>query len=616
MGAHRFDVISGVSKLMSNLRFKIPTYWLTGAVSVNVLLLTVAFLQGRSVQAEPLASLAPPQARNLMIAQDPQGLARQAAQSLGTPLPPGQAVESTAIATRPTTASEPPQFPVPRSYTSEAALIQTLANTSQATAVAGITNSDVGFNLRSAAPTGAPNPGTALPKAPIFSPPPANLGWQVPARPATGAALSPLSSPAPAPTMTSAQEAAPLQTALPQPTQSPFRLADAVPTVRTINPTPMSTAATMNGLSPLDAPLTLPSQKNSLLTQSGSGNADALTAPGRPLLRSTALSSPKFTLQGVYLYQGDQTSARARLTIAYPLTPRVLFGTSLDLATGNAFSDTRQEGFSVNELYIATSLADIPNLRFVIGQIDFTSYFDRNSFAKDGATHFFNSAFQTNPALSAAGLSSRPGLLLNWALTDNIEAKAATFSSSRGLSDFSLDGFAGELGIRYGNAIIRGTYVTDRASGNSNPFNEIGQIARGNNQFGVLKGDREESYGINAEVFIPNLKMGIFGRYGRYNNRDLGSGGDTFSGGITFLDLFTRDDRLGLGYGRGLSNDNLRRSLGERTPDVLEAFYDFRFLPNLRVGFSVQERNNFSEVVAGIRVKTEFDVTPKGRLAR
>jgi hypothetical protein len=396
----------------------------------------------------------------------------------------------------------------------------------------------------------------------------------------------------------------------------PLKLSGSVPMVRTINPSPMHAIATSTGPSPLDAPLTLPSQKNSLLTQSGSGNADALMTPSRPLLRSTAINRPKFTLQGVYLYQGDQTSARARLTIAYPLTPRVLFGTSLDLATGNAFTDTREEGFSVNELYLATSLADLPNLRLVVGQIDLTSYFDRNSFAKDGATHFFNAAFQTNPALSAAGLSSRPGLLLNWALTDNIEAKAAAFSSARGLSDFSLDGFAGELGIRYGNLIIRGTYVTDRESGANDGFNEVFQLARGNNQFGVLKGDREESYGINAEVFIPQLKMGIFGRFGRYNNRDLDAGGDTFSGGITFLDLFAAGDRLGIGYGRGLSNDNLRRGLGEPTPDVLEAFYDFRFLPNLRVGFSIQERNDFSEVIAGIRVKTEFDVTPKGRLAR
>jgi hypothetical protein len=108
--------------------------------------------------------------------------------------------------------------------------------------------------------------------------------------------------------------------------------------------------------------------------------------------------------------------------------------------------------------------------------------------------------------------------------------------------------------------------------------------------------------------------MGIFARYGRYNNVDLGQGGDTFSGGVTFLDLFAKDDRLGLAYGRGLSNDKLRIRNDDRTPDVLELFYDFRFLPNLRIGFSVQERNQFSEIVAGVRIRTEFDVTPRGRL--
>ena len=579
---------------MSDLRCKIPTYRLTSVVAANALLLAVAFLQN-PVQAGPIAPLAPPQARTIPLNS---GLvAGSVATSLSTPLPPPSARETTIAASRSTTTAIP-QFAVPRRYTSEADLIQTLSTVPPIPTVAGITNSDVGLNLRLAPPTLAPT--VAVPRSPIFSPPNASLGEGLPQQPAARPGL-PVISPTPVVT---------------QPPQPPLSLAGSVPLVRTINPTPLQAVALPGGLSPLDTPLTLPSQKNSLLTQSGGGNADTLTTPSRPLLRSTALSSPKFTLQGVYLYQGDQTSARARLNIVYPLTPRILFGTSLDLATGNAFTDTRQEGFSVNELYLATSLADLPNLRLVVGQLDLTSYFDRNSFAKDGATHFFNAAFQTNPALSAAGLSSRPGLLLNWALTDTIEAKAAAFSSSRGLSDFSLDGFAGELGIRYGNAIIRGTYVTDRESGSNDGFNEVFQIARGNNQFGVLKGDREESYGLNAEVFIPNLKMGIFGRFGRYNNRDLDIGGDTFSGGITFLDLFAPDDRLGIGYGRGLSNDGLRRGLGDRTPDVLEAFYDFRFLPNLRVGFSIQERNDFSEVIAGIRVKTEFDVTPKGRLAR
>jgi Carbohydrate-selective porin, OprB family len=651
---------------MSDIRFKILTYLLSAA-KASPLFLAMALLQAVSAQANPLSRVVPPQDR--AVGQSPMLLAEQAARSLGSPLPPSQVLESDAVAVR--RPIDPP-FVVPRSYNNEAELIQTLANqpTSVGTGmmapppqgpvfalpsasspvpvrapvvvqpaanvvqpaanrpllVTATTNSDFGLHLRSVAPvppvtnrasSGAmggtagfgaaggigarSNPQFRLP--PIVTTAPVKVVAPTPSR----ATITPYGLRA----MTSPSGFA--QSSLSQSTQV------VVPgsTLRSINPSAMQTA-NAPGLSPLDAPLALPTQKDALLTQSGSSNAGALTAPngGRPLLRSTAMTSPKFTLQGVYLYQGDQTSARARLSIVYPLTPRVLFGTNLDLATGNAFTDTREEGFSVNELYIATSLADIPNLRFVVGQIDLTSYFDRNSFAKDGATHFFNAAFQTNPALSAAGLSSRPGLLFNWALTDNIEAKAAAFSSSRGLSDFALDGFAGELGIRYGNAIIRGTYVTDRESGSRDAFNEVFQISRGNNEFGVLKGDREESYGINAEVFIPNLKMGIFGRYGRYSNRDLDRGGDTYSGGITFLDLFAPDDRLGIAYGRGLSNDNLRRGSGERTPDVLEAFYDFRFLPNLRVGFSIQERNDFSEVIAGIRVKTEFDVTPRGRLVR
>ena len=326
------------------------------------------------------------------------------------------------------------------------------------------------------------------------------------------------------------------------------------------------------------------------------------------------VKEPSLTFQGVYVTQGDDTSARARVTGIYPLTPQALFGATLDLTSeGSSFDDSRSEGLNINELYFATSLGGLPNLRFVVGQMDLTSYFDRNSFAKDGASHFFNPVFQTNPALSSTGIGSRPGLLVNWSVTDNINAKAAIFSSSDALSDFSLDGFAGEVGIRYGNAIIRGTYSTARDAGNRDSFPESFGIARGNSQFGPLEDDREEAYGLNAEVFIPNLKLGLFGRYGRYENRDLGEGADTYSLGLSFLDLLTPNDRLGLAYGRALSNDALRR--GEQ-PDVLELFYDFKFLPNLRLGFSFQGRDSFEESVLGIRVKSEFDITPKRRSPR
>jgi len=335
------------------------------------------------------------------------------------------------------------------------------------------------------------------------------------------------------------------------------------------------------------------------------------------LTRRTAVTEPSLQLQGTYILQGDDSSARVRLSGLYPLNSRTLFGGTLDLTSeANSFSDSPGQGLNINELYVATApFADLPNFRFVVGQLDLTSYFDRNSFAKDAATHFFNPVFQTNPALSATGVSSRPGALVNWTITDNIEAKAAIFSSARTVNDFTLDGFAGEIGLRYGNGIIRGTFVSDRDAGSRDGFQEIFGVARSDGGTGLRTSDREEAYGVNGEYFFPQLNMGVFGRYGRYDNRELGLGGDTFSGGISFVDVFSPNDRLGLAYGRTLSNDKLRRERGDEVPDVLELFYDFRFLPNLRLGFTFQQRNDFSETYGGFRVKTELDVTPRGRLA-
>jgi hypothetical protein len=248
--------------------------------------------------------------------------------------------------------------------------------------------------------------------------------------------------------------------------------------------------------------------------------------------------------------------------------------------------------------------------------VDLTSYFDRNSFAKDAATHFFNPVFQTNPALSATGIASRPAVLLNWNITDNIEAKAAGFSSAESILDFGLDAFAGELGFRLGNGIIRATYATDRDV-DRNGFKEIYGIQRNPGEFGPRSSDRESSYGINGEYFIPELKMGLFGRYGRYENTSIGRSGDTYSLGVSFLDLFRRDDRLGFGYGRNLSNDDLRRQTGAKIPDVWELFYDIRLSPILRAAVSLQERDQFTDTVFGFRIKTEFDVTSLlGRLFR
>lgn len=193
--------------------------------------------------------------------------------------------------------------------------------------------------------------------------------------------------------------------------------------------------------------------------------------------------APSLILQGVLLNQGD-TSARARLRGTYPVSPHALFGATVDLTTGDDFADTESVGLDLNELYFTGSLPSLPNLRLVVGQLDLTSYFDRNSFAKDSTTHFFNPVFQTNPALAAAGIGSRPALLLNWNVTDNVEAKATAFSSARNLGDLDLDAFAGEVGVRVGTAIIRGTYVSARDA-RRDGFEEIFQIERGKT-FSVL----------------------------------------------------------------------------------------------------------------------------------
>ncbi len=359
-------------------------------------------------------------------------------------------------------------------------------------------------------------------------------------------------------------------------------------------------------------------ERKSLLTGRSSLLADSgVPAPSDKVLRqgSSVLGVPSVQLQGVFRQEGSDTSARARVRAFYPVTPNAGFGAEVDLTTGIGFADSQETGLNLNELYFAGSLPSLPTLRFVVGLMDLTSYFDRNSFAKDGATHFFNSVFQTNPALSAAGIGSRPGLLVNWSATDDIDLKATAFSSTRNLGDFNLDAFAGEVGVRFGTAIIRGTYVSSRDAGQRSGFREIFDIPRSGN-LGSRAGDREEAYGINAEVFIPSLKLGLFGRYGRYTNLNLDASGTTYSAGLSFLDVFLPSDRLGLGYGRQLSNDDLRQARGDNNPDVLELFYDFRITPNLRAAVMLQERNGFSETVLGVRIRTDFDLSPLFRRSR
>jgi hypothetical protein len=324
--------------------------------------------------------------------------------------------------------------------------------------------------------------------------------------------------------------------------------------------------------------------------------------------------APSLIFQGGFITQ-KETGARARLTGLYPVSPNLLFGGTVDLTTGEGFSDTPGTGLDITELYFTASLPSYPNLRLTAGILDLTSYFDRNSFAKDSLTHFFHPVFQTNPALARTGIASRPAALLNWDITDNLNARAAAFSSSRNLGELAVDGFAGELAARFGNGIIRATYATDRDD-QRNGFKEIFGINRGNGEFGPRTSDRESSYGINAEYYIPQIKMGLFGRYGHYENTSLGRGGDTYSAGLNFLDLFMKDDRLGFGYGRDLSSNSLRRASGNKVPDVWEVFYDFRVTPYLRAGVALQARDEFSELVAGFRVKTEFDLLNLGRTFR
>jgi hypothetical protein len=358
------------------------------------------------------------------------------------------------------------------------------------------------------------------------------------------------------------------------------------------------------------------------------GTANQLTpTPGTPIYaqpfpattgqealpaRREALTQPVLQFQAGAIYQGDDFSARGRLSGVYPFSPNFLVGGSLDLVTGDAFSDSETEGLNLNELYIAGSLPDIPSLRLVAGQVDLTSYFDRNSFAKDSLTHFFNPVFQTNPALAAAAIGSRPSILLNWSITDNLEAKVATFSSDRSIDDFALNAFAGEIGFRVGNLILRGTYTSSIDGGKNDGFQESGGAGRGDGTFGIDSDDQESAYGVNAELFIPELNLGLFGRYGQYYNRDLDESGDTYSFGFNLFDLFRDGDRLGLGYGQALSNAGLRRDAGGRLPDVLEVFYDLPVARNIRMGFTFQQLNEFSESIAGVRLRADFDVLPRG----
>ncbi|MBX2863166.1 MAG: carbohydrate porin [Leptolyngbyaceae cyanobacterium MAG.088] len=315
------------------------------------------------------------------------------------------------------------------------------------------------------------------------------------------------------------------------------------------------------------------------------------------------LTPPSLKLQTAAIQEGDEFSARARVYGHYYLESNIAVVGAVDLSTGDAFSDTDSTGFDLTELYVVASPPSVPELRGAVGLIELSSFFDRNSFAKDSLTHFINPVFQTNPALATTQLESQPAALVHWRPIDEVILKAAAFSSG-GFDDFDFDAIAGEIGLNVGNLIVRGTYVSATDNGDRDGIAESFQINR-NGVFGPQEGDREVSYGINAEWFIPQLNAGLFGRYGYHRNADLDISGDTYSFGVNFLDLIIDDDRFGIGYGRDLSDDDRRQ--GKR-PDVLETFYDIRLAPNARAAISLQFRDEFSETVLGFRVRADWDL--------
>ncbi|MEB3288882.1 MAG: hypothetical protein VKI82_03140 [Leptolyngbya sp.] len=318
-----------------------------------------------------------------------------------------------------------------------------------------------------------------------------------------------------------------------------------------------------------------------------SSPTESLTDPDPPAEQASPITETRLSVQGLYVLQGGRSSGRARLAGTTFVTPNLLLEGALDWVAGPDL--TNRDGVKIPELYLAAAVPGTPGLRFRLGQLDLTSYFDRNSFAKDLGRDFFNPTFHTNPALIAGAnaTASRLGGLVQWSVNDDLMVSASTFSSSGSLSAFALDGLVGEVTVRADNLILRGTALTGR------DLNFQGT------------GDRLSSYGLNAEWFVPQVNLGVFGRYGHLTSSS-GFLGDAYSIGLNAFDVFMAEDRLGLAYGRNLPT----ASVNGRTPDVLEVFYDFVALPQTRLGFTFQQRNAFQDSFLGFRIRSTVNLLP------
>ncbi|MEO0932905.1 MAG: porin, partial [Cyanobacteria bacterium J06641_2] len=118
------------------------------------------------------------------------------------------------------------------------------------------------------------------------------------------------------------------------------------PSVATSTPTFNTLLNSRGGVRPTTrfSPIPKPQSRIPASTAQRTLEQDNELTPLSPLKTSAALKESSLRVEGVYVTQGDDTSARARLTGVYPLTPQVLFGGTLDLTSeGSSFDDSRRE---------------------------------------------------------------------------------------------------------------------------------------------------------------------------------------------------------------------------------------------------------------------------------